>query len=313
MDRLIGVFLVTLSAILFGTNSIFARMSYDAGANPATYLFLRFLIASPVMVLIMIARGYAIPSGKLLVPLILLGGIGVGTTFCFYTAIYQAPVNLIIVITYMYPTFVTLLSAVSLKQSITAFKISALFLTAIGILFAIGMDSGGYVLGIILAIATAIFHSLFLILGSLSIQKAGSFQATTIIVLTSAVIYGIYVSFLGPQWPMNFSGWFSITASALVSTALGLITFFAGLKRIDTANAAIISTFEVVVTVVLAVIILGETLSPLKVTGACLVISAVVILAKSEYETAQVKISHQNQAAGAFPSPATNRQIINPR
>ena len=234
MDRLIGVFLVTLSAILFGTNPILARMSYDAGANPATYLFIRFLIASPIMFLIMMARGDAIPRGKLLFSLILIGGIAAGTTFCFYSAIRLAPVNLIIVITYMYPTMVTLLSAVFLKQAITAFKIAALFMTVVGILFAIGMDSGGYVLGITLAIVAAIFHSLFLILGSLSIQKAGPFPASTIIILS----------------------------------------------------------FEVVVADALAIIILGETLSLPKILGACLVILAVVILAKSEYKTAQVKISH---------------------
>ena len=292
MDRLIGVFLVTLSAVLFGTNPIFARVSYDAGANPGTYLFIRFLIASPVMIMIMMARGFSIPRGKLLATLILIGGIGAGTTFCFYTAIRLAPVNLIIVITYMYPTIVTLLSAVFLRQSITGFKIVALLMTVIGILLAIGMDSGGYVIGIILAIVTAIFHSLFLILGGISIQKAGPFPASTVIIFSSAVIYGIFVSIQGPQWPMNISGWFAITASALFSTALGLITFFAGLKRIDTANAAIISTFEVVVTVALAIVILGETLSMSKILGACLVVSAVVILAKSEYETAQAKISH---------------------
>jgi drug/metabolite transporter (DMT)-like permease len=292
MDRLIGVFLVTLSAVLFGTNPIFARVSYDAGANPVTYLFIRFFIASPVMIMIMMALGFSIPRGKLLATLILIGGIGAGTTFCFYTAIRLAPVNLIIVITYMYPTIVTLLSAVFLKQSITGFKIVALLMTVIGILLAIGMDSGGYVIGIILAIVTAIFHSLFLILGGISIQKAGPFPASTVIIFSSAVIYGIFVSIQGPQWPMNISGWFAITASALFSTALGLITFFAGLKRIDTANAAIISTFEVVVTVALAIVILGETLSLSKILGACLVISAVVILARSEYETAQAKISH---------------------
>jgi len=292
MDRLIGVFLVTLSAVFFGTNPIFARVSYDAGANPVTYLFIRFFIASPVMIMIMMALGFSIPRGKLLATLILIGGIGAGTTFCFYTAIRLAPVNLIIVITYMYPTIVTLLSAVFLKQSITGFKIVALLMTVIGILLAIGMDSGGYVIGIILAIVTAIFHSLFLILGGISIQKAGPFPASTVIIFSSAVIYGIFVSIQGPQWPMNISGWFAITASALFSTALGLITFFAGLKRIDTANAAIISTFEVVVTVALAIVILGETLSLSKILGACLVLSAVVILARSEYETAQAKISH---------------------
>jgi drug/metabolite transporter (DMT)-like permease len=40
MDRLIGVLLIALSAACFGTNAIFTRVSYDAGANPATFLFI---------------------------------------------------------------------------------------------------------------------------------------------------------------------------------------------------------------------------------------------------------------------------------
>jgi drug/metabolite transporter (DMT)-like permease len=292
MDRLIGVFLVALSAACFGTNAIFARIAYDAGANPATFLFIRFLIASPIMLLIMKARGLTFPQGKLLVSLALIGGIGLaGTTLCFYTAIHLAPVNLIIVIAYMYPTVVTLLSAVFLKQPITGYKIAALLMTVVGILFTIGMDSGGYFLGIVLAISTAIFYSLYLIFGSLSIQKAGPFSASTVIILASTVIFGIVLGFQGIQWPMNTTGWLAVIASALISTVLGLIAFFEGLKRIDTANAAIISTFEVVVAVALAIMILGETLTLPKIFGACLVISAVIILAKSEYETAQEKIS----------------------
>ena len=291
MDRLIGVFLVALSAACFGTNAIFVRIVYDAGANPATFLFIRFLIASPVMLLIMKMRGLAFPKGKLLVSLILIGGIGLaGTTLCFYTAIDLAPVNLIIVIAYMYPTVVTLLSAIFLKQPITGYKIAALLMTMVGILFAIGLDSGGYFAGIVLASSAAVFYSLYLIFGSLSIQQAGPFSASTVIILASTVIFGIVLGFQGLQWPMAALGWLAIIASALISTVLGLIAFFEGLKRIDTANAAIISTFEVVVAVALAIIILGETLTLTKVFGACLVISATVVLAKSEYEKSQTKL-----------------------
>ena len=293
MDRLIGVFLVALSAACFGTNAIFARISYDAGANPVTFLFFRYLIASPVMLLFLTARGITIPRGKLLVSLTLIGGFGLaGTTLCFYTAIHLAPVNLVIVIAYMYPAIVTLLSAVFLNQPITSYKIIALILTAVGILFTIGMDSGGYFFGIILAASTAIFYSLYLMFGSLSIQKAGSFSASTVIILVCTVIYGIVLGIQGPQWPMNISGWLSIVASALISTVLGLITFFEGLKRIDTTNAAIISTFEVVIVVALAIIILGEILTLPKIFGGCSVISAVIILARNEYETARARITH---------------------
>ena len=291
MDRLIGVFLVILFAALVATNAIFARMSYDAGANPITFLFMRFLIASPVMYLFMKGRGFSIPRGKLLNSLIMIGGLGTASLICFFMAIHLAPVNLVIIITYMYPTMVTVLSAVILKKPVTGFKIAALLLTIVGILLAIGMDSGGYALGIIFAIFTAIFHAIYLIFGSLSIQKAGPFSASTVIILTSLVILGIAVGIQGPQWPMNISGWLAIIASALISTVLGRVAFYEGLRRIDIANASIISTFEVVVTVALANIILGETITLPKILGACLVISAVIILAKSEYETAQTTIS----------------------
>ncbi|UCG08647.1 MAG: DMT family transporter [Desulfobacterales bacterium] len=292
MDRLIGVLLVALSAACFGTNAIFARMAYDTGTNPGTFLFIRFLIASPVMLIIMMARGRTIPRGKLLISLVLIGGIGLaGTTFCFYTAIQLAPVNLVIVIAYMYPTIVTLLSAAFLRQPITSYKIAALLMTFVGILFIIGLDSGGYFLGIILAIIAAIFYSLYLIFGSLSIQRAGPFSASTVIILSSMAIFGIVVGVQGPQLPAAVSGWVAIVASALISTVLGLVVFFAGLKRIDTANAAIISTLEVVVAVALAIVILGETISWPKIIGGCLIISAVVLLAKSEHEAVQAKIS----------------------
>ncbi len=57
MDGLVGVVLVILSAICFGTNPIFARLSYEAGSNPTTYLFIRFLIAAPVMFMVIGAKG----------------------------------------------------------------------------------------------------------------------------------------------------------------------------------------------------------------------------------------------------------------
>jgi len=287
----VGVLLVIGSAICFGTNPIFARLSYEAGTTPTTYLFLRFLIAAPALFILMRARGHAFPGGRLLIELVMLGSIGVGTTFCFYTALFYAPVNLIIVITYMYPTLVMLFSMAFLKNAITVYKVLALLLTIIGISLTIGMDYGEYGLGIALAAATAICHSLFLILGTHSIQKAGSFQATTVITISSVVMYGIYVAIQGLQLPTSAGGWCAIAASGLFSTALGLVVFFAGLKRMETANAAIISTFEVVVTASLGMAVLGEMLSIQKVFGACLVISAIAILAKNEYSATQVTIS----------------------
>ena len=130
MDRLIGVFLVVVSAASFGTNPIFARIAYHAGANPNTFLFIRFAIASAAMLLIMTIRGLKWPRGWLFVSLVIMGGVGfAGLNLSFYTALTLAPVNLVVVIAFMYPALVTLLSAIFLKQPITNQKIVALSLT----------------------------------------------------------------------------------------------------------------------------------------------------------------------------------------
>lgn len=73
MDRLIGVFLMALSAACFGTNAIFARIAYDAGANPCTFFFIRFVIASLVLFLLMTVQGLNLPKARLLISLSLIG------------------------------------------------------------------------------------------------------------------------------------------------------------------------------------------------------------------------------------------------
>ena len=291
MNRLVGVLLVTLFAVVVGLNAIFARISYDAGADPVTFLFMRFLIALPIMFLIMKKRGFAIPRGKLLLALILIGSLSAGTLICFFVSIQLAPVNLVIIITYLYPAIVTVLSALILRQKITGIKTVALVIATVGILLAIGIESGGYAVGIVLAAATAVLHSIYLVCGSVLVRRAGTFSAATIFFVTAVVIFGLMTAVQGPQWPVNRSGWLAIIASALVSTVLGRIVFYEGIQRIDISNASIICTFEVVVTVALSVVVLGESLSLLKMVGAALVIASVIMLARSEYVAAHTRIN----------------------
>lgn len=291
MVRLVGVFMVAISAACFGTNAIFARIAYDAGANPLTFLFIRFSIASIIILLIMFSRSLKWPQGRLLLSLIFLGGLGlVGATLSFYTALTMAPVNLVVVIAYMYPALVSLLSVIFLKQPMTIYKIIALFLTLTGIVLAIGLDSGGQLSGIILAITTAVSYSLYLAFGSLSIQKAGPIPASATIIISAAIVYALFASIAGLQLPRLPSGWIAIVASALISTILGILTLFAGLRRIDAASTSMISAFEVVVAIALAAMILGETITLPKFLGACMVLSAVFILAQKEYQIAQTQM-----------------------
>lgn len=291
MDRLIGIFLIVVAASSFATSPIFARIAYDAGANPNTFLFIRFAIAATVLTLIMVFNGLQWPLGRLLVSLVLIGGVCfAGLNLSFYTALTLAPVNLVIVIAYMYPALVTLLSALFLKQPITNQKIAALFLTLVGVVVTTGLDWGGQYLGIVLAITTAVIYSVYFTFGSLSIRKAGPVPSSAVIFISTTIVYGVLVTIQGLELPTALSGWVAIALCALFSTVFGIVCLFAGLKRIDPANTAMISTLEVIVASALAILILGETMSLSKILGTCMIIFAIIILGKSEYKTAQVRI-----------------------
>lgn len=290
MDRLIGIFQIVVAATSFATSPILARIAYDAGANPNTFLFIRFAIAATVITLIMVFKGLQWPRGRLLVSLVLIGGLCfAGLNFSFYTALTLAPVNLVIVIAYMYPAFVTLLSSLFLKQPITNQKAVALFLILVGVIVTTGLDWGGQNLGIVLAITTAVIYSVYFTFGSLSIRKAGPVPSSAVIFISTTLVYGVLVAIQGLELPTALSGWVAIVFCALFSTVFGVVCLFAGLKRIDSTNTAIISTLEIIVAATLAILILGETISLLKILGACMIISAVFILGKSEYKTAQVR------------------------
>jgi drug/metabolite transporter (DMT)-like permease len=288
MDRLIGIFLIVIAAASFATSPIFARIAYDAGANPNTFLFIRFAIAATVITLIMVFKGLQWPRGRLLVSLVLIGGFCfAGLNLSFYTVLTLAPVNLVIVIAYMYPALVTLLSALFLKQPITKQQFAALFLTLGGVVVTTGLDWGGQYLGIVLAITTAVIYSAYFTFGSISIRKAGPVPSSAVIFISVTIVYGVLVTIQGFNLPTALSGWAAIILCALFSTVFGIVCLYEGLKRVDPANTAMISTLEVVVAAALAILILGETMSLSKIIGACMIIFAVIILGRGEYKTAQ--------------------------
>jgi drug/metabolite transporter (DMT)-like permease len=72
----------------------------------------------------------------------------------------------------------------------------------------------------------------------------------------------------------------------LVATAIAIQTFYAGVKRVGGARASLISTVEPVYTVALAMILFGESLTPMQIVGGALVIFAVILAETGRPETA---------------------------
>jgi len=282
-NRRIGLILIIISATSFGVMPIFARLAYNAGAEPITVLFLRFTIAAVVMNLIMVLGRTVYPRGLILLELILLGAICyVGESLAYFLALKMTSAGLVALLLYIYPALVTALSAIFLKEHLTRVKIVALFLALSGIALTLRISGDGSLLGILLGIAAAVDYAIYILLGSRILRRSGPMGSTTVIITSTAGVYAGIVAIRGVTYPATSTGWIAIITIALISTVLAFVTFFAGLKRIGPTSASTLSTFEPIVAVVLAAIVLGETISPFQIFGGILILAAVVLLATSD-------------------------------
>jgi drug/metabolite transporter (DMT)-like permease len=283
MQYLIGVFLILISGISFGAAAIFARFAYEAGTDPITLLFLRFGIASICMILMMLVRRLPLPRGQILLGLVLMGALGyVGQSFCYFTALTLVSAGLVALLLYLYPAIVTVLAMLILKDPISKWKTLALLFALIGTVLTIGPVGGGQPLGIVLGLGAAFIYSVYILVGSKITKPGTAIQSSTVIITSAAVVFGVLIAIRGASFPTTFFGWSSVSALALISTVLAIVTFLAGLERVGPTNAATLSTIEPVVTVVLAALILDESITPLRILGGLMILLAVIILARSE-------------------------------
>jgi drug/metabolite transporter (DMT)-like permease len=282
-QRWIGAMLIIISAGAFGTLGIFARLSYADGAEPLTVLMLRFALAGPIMLLLMALRRAPIPRGWTLAGLILMGGLGyVGQSFSYFTAVSLASPGLVALILYLYPAMVTVLAAVFLRERLSALTVSALVVALAGTALTLGpaiATAQNQPLGIIYALAGAIIYAIYILVGSRITPQAGALSSSTVIILAAAVVFGSVVAWRGPTFPSSPAGWGAIIAIAVISTVLPIVTFFAGLARVGATAASTLSTFEPVVTVLLAALVLADPLAPIQLVGGGLILLAAAVLA----------------------------------
>lgn len=282
MKQLTGILLIAISAASFGTLAIFGRFLYTDGLDTFTMLFLRFGLAALLMMVILLVRKEKFPHGKILLQLIGMGALGyVGQSFSYLTAIKYASAGLVALLLYLYPTFVFILSVIVLHEKVTWIKIVAIILALIGTALTVN-PAGGELYGILLAISAALIYSIYIIVGTNVMKHVSAVQSSLVIFASAGTVYGFLMVVNGVHLPSTNLGWINILGIVSVATVIPVVAFLAGLERIGPTNAAMLSTLEPVVTVLLAAWIFGERLQSIALFGGGMILIAVIMLTRGE-------------------------------
>ncbi len=281
-ERWQGVAWIIVSAAGFGAMAIFAKLAYRDGVSLSTMLFLRFAIAGALLAGWGLWRGMCWPSGRNLLWLVAMGAIGyVGQSFSYFAALQYASAGLVALLLYLYPAIVVVLSALLFKRVIGKGRAWAVMIALIGTALTIGGDLHSQLPGILLGIAAAFIYSAYILAGEGVMPRVGPLAAATVVMLSAALVYGFMAFGGGLALPATTTGWSAILAIALFSTLIAILGFFKGLEKLGAADASTLSTLEPLVTLGLAALVLGESVTGLQLIGAAAILAAVIYLARA--------------------------------
>ena len=298
--RLIGIALIVISAISFGSGGLFARPAYDAGADWLTLMAWRFLIAGGLAWAVLLARPSSRRAFRSLSRRTVLISIGLGVYYVTNTATYFAgiavvPLSLAALIVYMYPPVVAVL-AQRLGRPLEGTRAwAALGIAVAGVVLAVGgIDTSAAppIGALLLVVAAPLFYSVWIIvaarLGGETSERVGhgsdgGATASVIgaVMLTSTgVVYWVWNLASGhPVLPADVpaAAWPGILGLGVVAGFVAVQAFYAGSQRIGAAQASLVSTVEPLWTIVAAGILLGERLNPVQLAGGALILVGVLL------------------------------------
>src|SRR5215210_4645234 len=286
--RSTGTLLCVGSAAAFGAMAVLGKLSYDEGATVGTLLAVRFALAAVMFWGLVVAGGELRRLRKLARRDVLialgLGAFGYAAQAgCFFAALDRIDASLLSLLLYTYPSMVAVAAILLRRERADGRRFTALALASGGLMLVLANAKAGTLdpVGAVLALAAAMVYTTY-ILTSQGIAGRISPTVLSALVCTGATAtLTAGTALIGDLQPgaVTATGWGWLLSLAVVSTVVAVSLFFAGLKRVGPRSAAILSTAEPVVTVILAFLVFGEVLGPLQLLGGGLVIVAVLVLA----------------------------------
>ncbi|MET8336105.1 DMT family transporter [Streptosporangium canum] len=275
-----GVVATLVSAAAFGLMPVFAFYAYGTGMSVTTLLLLRFAMAAAVFLGWLGLRGrLGRLTGRQWATLALLGGgMYAAQSLLYFTAVQRIAPALAVLLLYLYPGLVSVLSAVVERTRMSWSVVGPILVSLAGLTLVVGrLDAGLDLLGVLAAVGAAVTYAFYIVLGSrvsaslsptvttayLTMFAAGSFA------LLGPVLGGLDLGFAPAGW-----GW--AAAVAIVSTVLAIALFFVGATALGPVRASILSMLEPVVAVLAAWLLLGGTLSWPQLAGGAVVLAGAV-------------------------------------
>ena len=282
-DKKEALLLTIIASSLWGTSFPAIKIGLQY-MDAYTFVFLRFFLALLVMLtLVFITKKFSFNFNK---RLMLFLGVTNGLAYLLqyigmsYTSASKSSllVNLTVV-------WVALLSPILIKEKIGRKKLSGVILSLIGILFIttnLNFESLGVgnIFGDFMVILAGIIWALFILYNKPLVDQSKTLMVplTWLLLFTILPLTPVVPFTVGNFLNLPLEAWIAVIYTAVFCWNIPYYLWSKGLQKISPVTSTIILLNEIVVSVIISIIFLGESLTIISGIGAAIIVIAILLV-----------------------------------
>jgi drug/metabolite transporter (DMT)-like permease len=280
-----NIYIVMLIQQLIASGTHLIAKTVTGEVDPVTLTFIRGVISGCALSILFIIREKRIrirkEDWKLLIWLSMLA-IPINQYLYLYGMKFTLAANgaLLYATT---PAFVLVFSRFILGEPLTKHKIIGVIVAFIGVsivIFERGIDfSSDYFFGNVMILLAVIAWALYAIQGKKLISRYGSFHVSSLTIITGALLF-VPPGMASLTWfdvsSISVNNWFGILYLALGTSVVGYVLWYYAIGKFDMTRVAVFANAQPILTTILAVIFLDQTITVPFVVGGMITIAGVL-------------------------------------
>lgn len=291
----VGAGLIILAAVCFGTLGPISRFAEEAGVGALGLVTWRAGLGAAVMVGFLAARtalGHRPVVRLRNLPVkdrwMILAAAAANTilNLAVFIAFLRISIALALLVFYLYPAFVALVSVAWFGERLDRLRWAALALSLAGmVLVVVGAGELGQVdaLGIGLAFVGAVMQSFYVLAARHGFANVPGPQAAAMTMGGAMAFYLVIAIVTGQaaviaQPLVGFDAFLPVLLAGVIGAGIPTVSYIGGIRLLGAPRASILATLEPIVGVGLAALLLGEQPMPIQLVGGSLILGAAVLL-----------------------------------
>ena len=275
--RYSGMTFALVTACGLGAITTLAKIFYAAGGDATTLMLVRLLVATLAFGLMLLLQRKSFRVSKMhRRSLAMIGLFWSGGMICYLSSVETISVSLAVLIFYTYPLLVLAWSILR-RRLPASLPLILLFAAAfIGLYLALSgseirLDFGGVLFALLASCGAA-----FTFIRGAHVAPAMSPLVMTFWINATGLLLIAPLLLDGIAMPARFDGVIAL-AMATLFYLVAILSQFEALARLPAARAAFLLNLEPVVSILLAHLVLHESLNMMQASGVILVISVIIL------------------------------------